>query len=123
MPAAVPRAAEDCPSVMSSKDRNSLPRQIILKKSSDLENVLKHGKRIPSDLFNLFVYNSGKTGVAFLVSRKIGNAVKRNRMKRLFREAYRLNRPLFEDREVIFSVKKYADDFHRIMKDVKSIKF
>jgi ribonuclease P protein component len=121
LPAAVPRADEDCPSVMSSKHRKTLPRQIILKKSSSLENVLKHGRRIPSDLFNLFVYNSGKTGVAFLVSKKIGNAVKRNRMKRLFREVYRLNRPMFEDREVIFSIKKFADDFYRILKDVKSI--
>ena len=103
---------------MNSKQRNTLPKEIILKKSTDIGKVLKLGKRIPSRFLNLFIYDSGKTGVAFLVSRRIGNAVKRNKMKRLFPEVYRLNSNRFEGYETVFSIKQYADDFQRVMKDV-----
>jgi ribonuclease P protein component len=106
---------------MNSKQRNTLPKEIIIKSSTDIEQILKRGKRIPSKLFNLFIFDSGKTGVAFLVSKRIGNAVKRNKMKRLFREAYRLNRGRFNGYEIVFSIKAYADDFHGILKDVMSL--
>ena len=120
-PAAERKAVEDYPSVMSSKQQYTLPKQIIIKKSTEIETIFKLGKRISFDLFNLYVYESGQTGVAFLVSKKIGNAVKRNKMKRLFREAYRLNKSGYEGKQIIFVIKKYADEFHRISEDVKSI--
>ena len=107
---------------MNSKRRFTLPKDLILKKKIEIETVLHSGKRIPGKIFNTFIYSSGRTRVAFLVSKKIGNAVQRNRMKRLLREAYRLNRVLFEGEEVIFSIKIFADDFHAIVNQIKSLK-
>jgi ribonuclease P protein component len=107
---------------MNSSRRFTLPKSLLLKKKVEIENVLHSGKRIPGNIFNVFIYASGRTRVAFLVSKKVGSAVRRNRMKRLLREAYRLNRQQFEGAEVIFSIKTYADDFHTIVDLVKSLK-
>jgi ribonuclease P protein component len=107
---------------MNSNRRFTLPKELILKKKVEIEKVLHSGKRIPGHIFNTFIYASGRTRVAFLVSKKIGNAVRRNRMKRLLREAYRLNRQQFEGIEVIFSIKIFADDFHTIVNQIKALK-
>ena len=115
-------AARDCLSVMNSNRRFTLPKELILKKKSEIEKVLHSGKRIPGHIFNTFIYASGRTRVAFLVSKKIGNAVRRNRMKRLLREAYRLNRQQFEGNEIIFSIKIFEDNFQAIFDQIKSLK-
>lgn len=107
---------------MNSNRRFTLPKDLILKKKVEIEKVLHSGKRIPGHIFNTFIYASDRTRVAFLVSKKIGNAVQRNRMKRLLREAYRLNRLQFEGDEVVFSIKIFANDFHAIVDQIKSLK-
>jgi ribonuclease P protein component len=116
------KAVGDCPLAMNSNRRYTLPKALILKKKVEIEKVLHFGKRIPGHIFNTFIYASGRTRVAFLVTKKIGNAVQRNRMKRLLREAYRLNRLLFEEEEVVFSIKSFKDDFHAIVDQIKSLK-
>jgi len=55
------------------------------------------------------------------VNKKIGKAHQRNRMKRLIREAYRLNRQKFADKEVIFYIRQYLDNFQGIVEQINSV--
>jgi ribonuclease P protein component len=62
-----------------------------IKSSSDIRSIIRTGKMIVKDSFVLlYKKNSGHYDrFAVLVSKKHGNAVERNKIKRLFREAYR----------------------------------
>jgi ribonuclease P protein component len=93
----------------------------MLKRQAEIRKVVNLGQRYSRDVFNLFIYPSDRTCVAFLVNKRIGNAVKRNRMKRLFREVYRLNRDKFENKEVVFFLKNYRDDFQYLLDQIRKI--
>ena len=60
-------------------------------RSVDYKAIYETGKKIHSEKFVLFVRENseGHTRLGITVSRKIGCASKRNRIKRLFREIFR----------------------------------
>lgn len=60
----------------------------------DFERVYNDGKVYHSKNVVLFVLPTSNTirRIGFTVGKKVGNAVKRNRIKRLLREVYRLNK-------------------------------
>ena len=74
----------------------SFPRSARLLKHADFERVYQQGRRHFSANMTVF-YRVRESGagmrVGFTVSRALGRAVDRNRMKRRLREAVRLNRP------------------------------
>ncbi len=72
----------------------SYPRESRLRKKKSFTLCYETGKRFHSTFFLLFVSRSQETHpvTGFAVSRKISNAVKRNRIKRLLREFFRLNK-------------------------------
>ena len=69
-----------------------LPKKIILRKKKDFAMVYNKGDSYSSHLMVIRVVKStnlnGKVG--FAVGKKLGNAVIRNRLKRLMRESYRI---------------------------------
>ena len=69
----------------------------ILKKNSDYRRVYSHGKTVADRFIVLYFFpnNTEKSRFGFTVSKKVGNAVTRNRIRRLFRETCRLNCWLF----------------------------
>jgi len=70
------------------------PARERLKEGKDFQKVYRLGRRYIEEGITLYVYNVNpkerKMGIS--VSKKIGGAVERNRIKRLFRELYRKNK-------------------------------
>lgn len=76
----------------------SLPKYQRLTRSSDIQGVLDKGHKYRGSFFTLFLTERVENccRVGFLVPKKLGNAVLRNRVKRLGREAFRRQKSLFD---------------------------
>lgn len=75
-----------------------VPRQatIFLRSNRDIQTIKSHGRRLSTTLFNLLAckMDDTPTRVGIIVGRRFGNAVRRNRAKRVFRD---LTRQLYPD--------------------------
>jgi len=91
----------DGPSSLTSRGEFGLPRSARLRRTQDYRRVQRRGRRVRFAQF-LLVFLPGAEGssrVGLTVSRKVGGAVTRNRVKRWLREAvrherHRLERPV-----------------------------
>jgi ribonuclease P protein component len=85
-----------------------------LKKRREFKRVQGRGKKIWGRRF-IYTISPGatqKTRLGITVSRKVGNAVKRNRIKRWVREVFRTHPHLFPDVvDVVVIAKRDIDDF------------
>ncbi len=89
----------------------SLKKSEHLRKNSDFKRVYSKGRSCADHFVVLFVLpnNLGRNRIGLSVSAKVGKAVKRNRIKRLFREVYRLNKDkLIQGLDLIFLARKDA---------------
>jgi ribonuclease P protein component len=68
---------------------------IFLRSSRDIQIVKRYGRRLSTALFNLLAHKMDDvpTRVGIIVGKRFGNAVKRNRAKRVFRELTRQLHP------------------------------
>lgn len=71
-----------------------LPKRKILRQRKEFQTVYRFGRSYANRCLVIYVFPSeelaGKVG--FAAGKKLGNAVVRNRVKRLLRESYRLHR-------------------------------
>lgn len=70
-----------------------LPKQNILRKNKQFQSVYRYGKSYSNRMMVLYVLPNCELErkVGFAAGKRLGNAVVRNRVKRLLRETYRLN--------------------------------
>ncbi len=59
-----------------------------LKKKKEITKILKAGTRVHSGSLTVVFFASERTRMAVCVGKKFGKSVKRNRIKRLLREAF-----------------------------------
>jgi ribonuclease P protein component len=68
----------------------AIGREQRIRDSAEFRDVLRRGRRLDGRLFVLYVRRSAQpvARLGLAVGRRIGGAVKRNRVKRLLREAF-----------------------------------
>lgn len=84
-----------------------------LKKNTEFKKVYNRGKSVANRYAVMYILHNGtphrKAG--FSVSKKMGCAVQRNRIKRLFREIYRLNQGnLINGINIVFIARQAAKE-------------
>lgn len=94
-----------------------------LKKQSEMQNLFRNGKRIYSDSLTLLYLPAKETSFAVSVGKKHGKSVQRNRIKRLVREAFRLNYKEIFGKYSIVLLPKVKDEYSFFVfdKDVKEM--
>ena len=84
---------------------------IRLKKEKDFTFLFKNGKRLYSESLTLLYYPAKEIKVGFIVGKKFGNSVKRNRIKRLLRESFRSFVPKISKNFFFVLLPKVKEDY------------
>jgi ribonuclease P protein component len=76
---------------VAKENSEEFQHEVRIVRSSDYQKLYKKGRKIHSEKFVLFGQENGISHhrLGITVSRKVGGAVVRNRIKRLFREIFR----------------------------------
>lgn len=102
----MPEAANACPP--DSGKVFGLPKHHLLRKGWEFEQVYKQGQRLRGKGFSLIIRPNDLeySRIGISVHRQIRGAVKRNRIKRIIRESFRLNRKIYpQSVDVVFAVR------------------
>ena len=110
---------------VNSPTSYSLSGKFKLKKAEQFKNLFRNGKRIKTRNFTIYsaANYTGFPRIGISVSKKtVSRAVDRNRAKRLVREAFRLNRSLFNQNDTIVVVTGSIHDanLHDIVTEIQS---
>ncbi|MFK8002681.1 MAG: ribonuclease P protein component [Polyangiales bacterium] len=96
---------------MTVPEKKALPRTDRVRRRSAFRRIQSEGRRVHTQHFVLIqrASEAGRRRLGITVTKKIGNAVARNRVKRVVREAFRLHRELFTpDVDIVFIAKRGA---------------
>lgn len=98
-----------------------------IKKNEEFQVVFKQGKSVANRQFVLYILKRQAEGhfrIGLSVSKKIGNAVKRNEIKRYVRQSFHeFEDQVLDDRDyVIIARKPTAEmDFHEVKKSLQHV--
>jgi ribonuclease P protein component len=94
-------------------DRRTFGKDERIRKKRDYLAAYQQGVRNHSNHFTVIAHrnSSGKRRLGITVGKKVGNAVKRNRIKRLLREFFRLHKEQFPLAQDIVIMAKGAISF------------
>ena len=75
-------------------------RYVVIKSNRDFSFLFKKGESVVNYAFVCYMKprRAGKNRVGIVTGKKIGNAVKRNRSRRIIREAFRLFEPMLKEK-------------------------
>src|SRR5210317_1719496 len=77
----------------------SLPKTYLLRNKSEYDNVYLHGKRVHGVNFSLILlpnsHEHNRLGIS--IQRQLKGAAKRNRIKRIIREFFRLDKSFLQE--------------------------
>jgi len=106
--------------------RYSLGKEERVLKSSDFKKALQGGIKQRTEHFRVFICSNHleRQRLGLTTSRRVGTAVKRNHIKRLLREFFRLHKTCFPpSSDIVFIAKPGADklDYSRLCEELKHI--
>jgi ribonuclease P protein component len=104
----------------------SLPRRERVRKRREYVAVQGQGRKLHTDSFLVFCQPRAQspTRLGITVSKKVGGAVERNRVKRLVREVFRRNKALFpQGLDIVFVAKRAAveADFEQVTREIERL--
>ncbi len=85
-----------------------LKKQYRMTKNGQFQYVYRKGKGRATNAISLVYIRSNKLQVGFSVSKKIGNAVQRNKVKRRLRECFRSQLPTLKNGLYVIAARKDA---------------
>lgn len=93
---------------------NSFTKENRLITEKDFSHVYRDGRRFEGDFFVFYLLNKeeGKPRIGIVTSKHIGNAVERNRVKRIIRESFRKNKSIFDSYDFIVKPKQKVVDLN-----------